>query len=129
MEYITPKAMPMCALSLESKATATRDGKIGPMKKPSSNNPINARLDLAELARLPRLTVANKANPTTNQAPVPRPRNCDDSKKLDEFRKKAFDNLAEDGSGHLVYLASSRVNLALTEERWPEIRFLATREL
>jgi len=37
--------------------------------------------------------------------------------------------LAEDGSGHLVYLASSRVNLALTQERWPEIRFSATREL
>jgi len=55
--------------------------------------------------------------------------NCDDSKKLDEFRKKAFDNLAEDGSGHLVYLASSRVNLALTEERWPDVRFSATREL
>lgn len=49
--------------------------------------------------------------------------------KLDEFKKKAFDNLAEDGGGFLVYLASSRVNLQLTEERWPEIRFSATREL
>ncbi len=49
--------------------------------------------------------------------------------KLEEFKKKAFENLAEDGGGFLVYLASSRVNLQLTEERWPDIRFSATREL
>ncbi|MGJ0483832.1 MAG: peptide chain release factor 3 [Methylomicrobium sp.] len=49
--------------------------------------------------------------------------------KLEEFRKKAFDNLAEDGGGFLVYLATSRVNLQLTEERWPDIKFSATREL
>jgi peptide chain release factor 3 len=52
-----------------------------------------------------------------------------DPKKLEEFKRKAFDNLAEDGSGYLVYLATSRVNLALTEERWPDIQFKATREL
>lgn len=49
--------------------------------------------------------------------------------KLEEFKKKAFENLAEDGGGYLVYLASSRVNLQLTEERWPDIQFSATREL
>ncbi|MDX2425342.1 MAG: peptide chain release factor 3 [Cycloclasticus sp.] len=49
--------------------------------------------------------------------------------KLEEFKKKAHDNLAEDGSGYLVYLAPSRVNLSLTEERWPDITFSATREL
>ncbi len=49
--------------------------------------------------------------------------------KLEEFKKKAFENLAEDGGGYLVYLANSRVNLQLTEERWPDIRFSATREL
>ena len=49
--------------------------------------------------------------------------------KLEEFKKRAFDNLAEDGGGYLVYLANSRVNLQLTEERWPEIQFNATREL
>jgi peptide chain release factor 3 len=49
--------------------------------------------------------------------------------KLEEFKKKAFDNLAEDGGGYLVYLATSRVNLQLTEERWPEIEFSSTREL
>jgi len=28
-----------------------------------------------------------------------------------------------------VYLAPTRVNLDLTIERWPDVRFLATREL
>ncbi len=49
--------------------------------------------------------------------------------KLEEFKNKVFENLAEDGGGYLVYLASSRVNLQLTEERWPDITFSATREL
>ena len=40
-----------------------------------------------------------------------------------------FDNLAEDGGGYLVYVATSRVNLQLTQERWPDIKFSATREL
>ncbi len=54
---------------------------------------------------------------------------ADDPIKLEEFKKKAFDNLAEDGGGFLVYLATSRVNLQLTEERWPDIHFSSTREL
>ncbi len=54
---------------------------------------------------------------------------ADDPIMLDKFKKKAFDNLAEDGGGYLVYLASTRVNLQLTEERWPKITFSATREL
>lgn len=54
---------------------------------------------------------------------------CDDEKELKKFREKAHDNLAEDGDGQLVYLAPTRVNLSLTEERWPVVRFLATREL
>jgi peptide chain release factor 3 len=54
---------------------------------------------------------------------------CGDPKKLEEFKRKLHDNLAEDGSGYLVYLATSRVNLSLTEERWPDVRFSATREL
>ncbi len=49
--------------------------------------------------------------------------------KLEEFKNKAFENLAEDGGGYLVYLATSRVNLQLTQERWPDIHFSATREL
>ena len=51
-----------------------------------------------------------------------------DERKLAEFRNKAYDNLAVDHSGALVYLAPSRVNLALTLERWPDLRFRETRE-
>jgi peptide chain release factor 3 len=51
-----------------------------------------------------------------------------DEKRLSEFRDKAHDNLALDHAGELVYLAPTRVNLGLTEERWPEIDFLKTRE-
>ena len=54
---------------------------------------------------------------------------CDDPKMLERFRDKNFDHLAEDGDGHLVYLAPTRVNLSLAEERWPEVRFNASREL
>jgi peptide chain release factor 3 len=53
---------------------------------------------------------------------------CDDEKMLADFKKKAADNLAFDGGGHLTYLAPTRVNLQLMEERWPDIRFRATRE-
>jgi len=52
-----------------------------------------------------------------------------DEKKLEEFRAKAYDNLAVDHSGALVYLAPSRVNLELTLERWPDLAFRETREL
>jgi peptide chain release factor 3 len=52
----------------------------------------------------------------------------DNEKKLAEFREKAFDNLGLDHGGALVYLAPGRVNLQLTIERWPDIRFLETRE-
>ena len=51
-----------------------------------------------------------------------------DEKRLAEFRVKAYDNLALDHAGELVYLAPTRVNLGLTEDRWPEIKFLKTRE-
>ncbi|MEM7079314.1 MAG: peptide chain release factor 3, partial [Pseudomonadota bacterium] len=53
---------------------------------------------------------------------------CDDPKILADFRNKQEDNLAIDGGGHLAYLASSRVNLALMEERWPDVQFMTTRE-
>ena len=41
---------------------------------------------------------------------------------------KAYDNLALDHAGELVYLAPTRVNLELTMERWPGVRFRETRE-
>jgi len=53
---------------------------------------------------------------------------CEDAKKLAEFKAKLAANLAEDHAGQLVYLAQTMVNLNLTEERWPDITFGATRE-
>jgi peptide chain release factor 3 len=53
---------------------------------------------------------------------------CADGKRFTEFRNKCQDNLAEDHSGELVYIAPTRVNLQLTQERWPEITFSAIRE-
>lgn len=53
---------------------------------------------------------------------------CSDPKKLEELQRKCADNLALDGGGHLTYLAPSRVNLSLTEERHPDVKFRATRE-
>jgi len=52
----------------------------------------------------------------------------DDDKMLQQFLKKAHDNLALDHSDSLVYIAPSNVNLNLTVERWPDIRFRETRD-
>jgi peptide chain release factor 3 len=52
----------------------------------------------------------------------------DDDKKFQEFQRKAHDNLALDHNDRLVYIAPSKVNLNLTIERWPDIRFMETRE-
>ena len=51
-----------------------------------------------------------------------------DAKKLAEFRLKAEENLSVDGAGLLTYLAPTRVNLQLTQERYPDIEFHSTRE-
>jgi peptide chain release factor 3 len=53
---------------------------------------------------------------------------CDDDKILKDFRDKLAMNLATDAHDQLVYLAPTRVNLQLTQERWPDIEFRATRE-
>jgi peptide chain release factor 3 len=52
----------------------------------------------------------------------------DDRTRFEDFTRKVAGNLARDHAGALVYLAPSTVNLTLTQERWPEIRFHATRE-
>jgi peptide chain release factor 3 len=54
---------------------------------------------------------------------------ADNERDLEKFRDKNQPNLAEDGGGRLVYLAPTRVNLQLAEERHPEITFRATREV
>jgi len=53
---------------------------------------------------------------------------CDDERKLAEFKKKAHDQLSLDGGGYLTYLAPSRVNLQIMQERYPEVVFSPTRE-
>lgn len=53
---------------------------------------------------------------------------CDDDAELQKFADKNGTRCAIDHAGAMVYLASSGVNLRLTEERWPKISFHATRE-
>jgi peptide chain release factor 3 len=52
----------------------------------------------------------------------------DDAKRFEQFKTKTAINLAMDHADELVYIAPTRVNLQMTQERWPEIRFHATRE-
>jgi len=53
---------------------------------------------------------------------------CDDERTLEQFKKKAGDNLALDGGDNLTYIAPTMVNLSLAQERHPDIQFHATRE-
>jgi peptide chain release factor 3 len=53
---------------------------------------------------------------------------CEDSAMEERFREKAYENAGEDQSGALVYIAPTRVNLGLALEKWPDIKFHATRE-
>lgn len=54
--------------------------------------------------------------------------NCDDVKKLEEFKRKNEQNLALDGGDNLTYIAPTIVNLNLTQERYPDVEFFKTRE-
>ena len=53
---------------------------------------------------------------------------CQDEKELLKFKNKAEPNLALDHGDELVYIAPTRVNLQMAEEKWPNIGFRATRE-
>jgi len=54
---------------------------------------------------------------------------CDDKKMMNDFQNSsAGHNLAHDAAGNLAYLATSGVNLKLTQERWPQVVFHSTRE-
>ena len=53
---------------------------------------------------------------------------ADDDKVLASFKDKVCEHLALDSANTLTYLAPSRVNLNLVQERYPEIKFTATRE-
>lgn len=50
-------------------------------------------------------------------------------KKLEEFKEHLGHYLAMDVSNNLTYLAPSLINLNLTQERWPDIKFHKTREM
>ncbi|WAW09115.1 peptide chain release factor 3 [Oxalobacter vibrioformis] len=52
----------------------------------------------------------------------------EDKRMLAEFEKSLSHNLSHDAAGNLAYLATSAVNLRLTEERWPKLVFHTTRE-
>lgn len=53
---------------------------------------------------------------------------CEDNRMLQDFEKSLVMNLARDAADNLTYLAANRVNLELTQERWPKVQFHATRE-
>jgi peptide chain release factor 3 len=53
---------------------------------------------------------------------------ADDPKQIADFRRKEEARCVLDSADNLAYLAPTRVNLQLTLERWPQIRFRATRE-
>jgi peptide chain release factor 3 len=53
---------------------------------------------------------------------------CEDRKKLDEFKSKNQAHLALDAEGHLAYLAESEWRLGRVQELFPEIVFRKTRE-
>ena len=53
---------------------------------------------------------------------------CDDKRLLEEFEKALGHNVAYDAAGNMAYLATSSVNLRLTQERWPKLTFHTTRE-
>jgi peptide chain release factor 3 len=52
----------------------------------------------------------------------------DDKKALSDFETQLAHNVAYDAAGNMAYLATSGVNLRLTQERWPKLQFHATRE-
>ncbi len=51
-----------------------------------------------------------------------------DERILADFKAKAHDHLALDAGGYLTYLAPSRVNLSLAQEKWLDVQFRKTRE-
>ena len=52
----------------------------------------------------------------------------DDPKALEEIQNKVPQSIALDGGDNLTFLATSGVNLSLNQERYPKVKFSATRE-
>jgi peptide chain release factor 3 len=51
-----------------------------------------------------------------------------DEQELEKLKQKSSAGVALDHAGELVYMASSRVNLDMAIEKWPNIEFKNTRE-
>lgn len=51
-----------------------------------------------------------------------------DQSVIADFAEKTAQHLAMDATGSLVHLAPTRINLQMTQERWPALTFEATRE-
>ena len=51
-----------------------------------------------------------------------------DKVEIEKFLSKVKENVAYDAADELVYIAPTRVNLSLIQERWPSLDFVATRE-
>jgi peptide chain release factor 3 len=52
----------------------------------------------------------------------------EDKKSLADFENQLGHQVAYDAAGNMAFLATSGVNLRLTQERWPKLVFHATRE-
>ncbi|HEX9392214.1 MAG TPA: peptide chain release factor 3 [Usitatibacteraceae bacterium] len=52
----------------------------------------------------------------------------EDKRMLADFENALAHNVAYDAANNLAYLAPNKVNLKLTEERWPKLTFHTTRE-
>ena len=54
---------------------------------------------------------------------------CENRKRLAEFKRANQRNLALDAEGNLTYLADGEWRLGFVLEKWPEIKFMKTREI
>lgn len=53
---------------------------------------------------------------------------CKDAAEEQDFKSRLLNNLAIDGAERLIYLAPNRAHLSLTIDRWPDVKFLDTKE-
>ncbi|MPV85962.1 peptide chain release factor 3 [Ostreibacterium oceani] len=77
-----------------------------------------------------RLLVEYNVNCTFEAIPVTTARwvQCDDDKLFKQFCDKNAQYLAKDHYDQLVYIAPSRVNLSMAQERFPDVNFTDTRD-
>ena len=54
---------------------------------------------------------------------------CENKKILTEFEHRNKNNIARDAEGALAFLTTSEWQLNYYREKWPDIKFLKTREI